>query len=569
MGELTKNTHKSLAILNDGETILERQIRILSECGIKDFVITTGPYENKIKEVCLKYTELTFNFVHSDLFDSTNYIYSFYLTKDFLNDDFLLLHGDLVFNKHLVLDILSNPNKSIGLINKSLPKPEKDFKARVISGEIKEVGINIFDENCFAFQPFYKLSKENIVAWWNHVADFIKEGITGCYAENALNEITDKIIIKAMEYDKYFIDEIDNPDDHARVISKIRIFDFDEQEQLESLEILNKLKKPLLVVDSFLANKFTNFKTFSDFTPNPTYDDVLKGLKAFEGCSSIVSIGGGSAIDVAKAIKYYSCLNENGDFIYKNIKHVAVPTTAGTGSESTRYAVIYKNGVKQSLTHDALYPDVAVLMPDFIKTLSYYQKKCTLLDALCHSIESIWSKNATEQSKKYAQESIDLIKQNYEAYLSGDEKTIPLMQKAANLAGKAINISQTTAAHALSYKLTSLYKIPHGLAVSLTLPYLWELLINDNCTALNDENISLEEFNHIINDMNMKKFIKITECDMNILVENVNLTRLGNFPYVMSKEIIENIYDKIKLPNNAPKEKFMMEQENVYSLLKE
>ena len=566
MGELTAHTHKSLAILNDGETILERQIRILSECGIKEFIITTGPYEEKLKEICFKYPELSFNFVHNDIYDKTNYIYSFYLTKEFLDDDFLTLHGDLVFNKKLVSDILSNPNKSLGLINKSLPKPEKDFKARVINGEIKEIGINIFDENCFAFQPLYKLSKENIISWWNHVADFIKLGSKGCYAENALNEITDKVIIKAMEYDNYFIDEIDNPNDYERVTSQIRLFDFNEQEQGNSLDLLKQLKKPLYVVDSFLVNDFKDFKVFSSFKPNPTYDDVLKGLEAFSDCDSIVSIGGGSAIDVAKAIKYYSCLDENGNFIYKNIKHIAVPTTAGTGSESTRYAVIYKNGVKQTLTHDALYPDMAILIPDFLKTLSLYQKKCTLLDALCHSIESIWSMNATEQSKKYAQKAISLIKENYEAYLSGDEKVISLMQEAANLAGKAINISQTTAAHALSYKLTSLYKIPHGLAVSLTLPYLWELLIDNHCTNLKDENITLDEFNCIINKIGMKKLIRISNENMEILVQNVNLIRLVNFPLTMSKELIKSIYEQIKLPEDTRNGIYKMDQPDVYSV---
>ncbi len=547
MGELTKNTHKSLAILNDGETILERQIRILSECGIKEFVITTGPYEEKLKAICDKYPYLIFHFVHNDLYDKTNYIYSFYLTKEYLDDDFLTLHGDLVFNKKLVKDLLNNPHRSVGLVNKSLPKPEKDFKARIINNEVKEVGINIFDDNCFAFQPLYKLCKNDILLWWEHVADFINNGVNNCYAENAFNEISDKIIIHAMMYDNYYIDEIDNPDDYARVTSKIRLFDFDEQEQLCSLDFLDSLSKPLIVVDEFLKNKFSKYKTFSDFKPNPSYDDVLKGLKEFEGCNCIVSIGGGSAIDVAKAIKYYYCLNDNGVFEYKNIKHYAVPTTAGTGSESTRYAVIYKNGMKQSLTHDAIFPDYAVLNVELLKTLPLYQKKCTLLDALCHSIESIWSVNATNQSINYAQEAIDLIKNNYKNYLNGDICALESIQKAANLAGKAINISQTTAAHAMSYKLTSLYKIPHGYAVSLTLPYLWDLLIKSNFEILKLENISLNEFNSIFNDLELSNKIDISLSDLTILTNSVNIERLSNFPTKLNYEDINSIYKKISI----------------------
>lgn len=546
MGELTKNTHKSLAVLNDGETILERQIRILSECGIYEFVITTGPYEEKLKAVCAKYPNLKFHFVHNDVYDKTNYIYSFYLTKDLLDDDFLTLHGDLVFNKRLVQAILANPADSIGLINKTLPKPEKDFKGRVIDGEVKEVGITIFDDNCFAFQPLYKLSKENILAWWSHVSDFIEAGTNGCYAENALNEITDKVHIRAMQYDEYFIDEIDNPDDYARVTSKIRMFDFDEQERLTSLDFLKELKNPLIVVDEFLKDRFSSYKTFSNFKPNPVYEDVVEGLKEFADCDCLVSIGGGSAIDVAKAIKYYFCLNENGNFEFKNIKHYAVPTTAGTGSESTRYSVIYKDGVKQSLTHDAIFPDVAVLVPDFLATLPIYQKKCTLLDALCHAIESIWSINATEASKKYAQEAIRIIKDNYKFYINEEKEAIPSIQKAANLAGKAINISQTTAAHAMSYKITSLFKIPHGHAVMLTLPYLWEILIQDGCDALKDENISLVEFKDIVDNLCIETRIDISDEEMDILVNSVNPVRLANYPKQLNVTDIRDVYSKIR-----------------------
>lgn len=546
MGELTKNTHKSLVVLSNGETILERQIRILSENGIKEFVITTGPYEDKLKAVCDKFPNLIFHFIHNDIYDKTNYIYSFFLTKDFLDDDFLTLHGDLVFDKKLVKAILENPVKSIGLINKSLPKPEKDFKGRVVDGEIKEVGINIFDDNCFAFQPLYKLSKEDILEWWNRVSDFINKGITGCYAENALNEITDKVHIKVMQYNDYFIDEIDNLDDYTRVASKISLFDFDEQEQLDSFDFLKELKKPFIVVDKFLKDRFSDYKTFSDFNPNPLYEDVLKGLEAFEGCDSIVSVGGGSAIDVAKAIKYYYCLDETGNFINKNIKHYAVPTTAGTGSESTRYAVIYKKGVKESLTHDAIFPDVIVLIPDFLKTLPLYQKKCTLLDALCHSIESIWSINATEQSKTYAQEAIEIIKNNYKAYLNGDISVISDIQKAANLAGRAINITQTTAAHAMSYKITSLFGIPHGYAVALTLPYLWQLLIDNDISNLKNENITKEEFVEIFEYLSLENKINISDDQMNVLIKSVNPIRLANFPIQLAEEDIRNIYCKIR-----------------------
>lgn len=541
MGHMTEETHKSLAVLSDGETILERQIRLLSECGIKEFVITTGPFADQLKTVCAKYPELTFRFVANDIYFKTNYIYSFYLTKEYLDDDFLTLHGDLVFNKKLVKAVLENPAPSVGLINKTLPKPEKDFKARVIDGYVKEVGINIFEDNCYAFQPLYKLAKKDLLAWWARVADFINSGNDRVYAENALNEITDSVLIKAMRYDNYFIEEIDNEEDYARVTAGIREFDFDEQEQYDSPEILKTLKKPLVVAGS-MKDFFKGYKTFSGYTANPKYEEVMEGLKAFEGCDSIISVGGGSAIDVAKAIKYYSCLDGNGKFVYKNIKHVAVPTTAGAGSESTRYAVIYKDGEKLSITHDALFPDAVVFCPELIKTLPLYQKKCALLDALCHAIESIWSVYATEKSVAYAQSAIELIKENAAAYISGDEGIIPAVQKAANLAGKAINVSRTTASHALAYKLTTRYGLPHGYAVALTVPYFWKLLAENGYAPLGKENITLSEFEKLLDVMELSDKTDIPVSDLPVLTGAVNTERLKNFPLPLTEEQIKGAY---------------------------
>ena len=103
MGELTKHSPKCMVKLKNSETIFERQLRLLNDVGIKDVIITIGPYEEQLKEVASKkaYQDMHFTFVHNDKYDQTNYIYSFYLTKEFLDDDFLILHGDLVFNKKL------------------------------------------------------------------------------------------------------------------------------------------------------------------------------------------------------------------------------------------------------------------------------------------------------------------------------------------------------------------------------------------------------------------------------------------------------------------------------------
>ena len=225
MGEFTKTHHKSMAPMKDGETIFHRQLRILSAEGVKDFIITTGPFEDQLKAEAADFPELNIQFVRNDIFDKTNYIYSMYLARDLINDDMLFFHGDLVFNRKLIHDVLNCADENTATVNFTKAMPEKDFKGRVRDGKVLEVSIKIFDEDCFAFQPFYKLSKATASAWVGKVVEFIHKGEDKCYAENALNEIFPALNIKAFPYEGYYIDEIDNLDDHARVTADILAFD--------------------------------------------------------------------------------------------------------------------------------------------------------------------------------------------------------------------------------------------------------------------------------------------------------------------------------------------------------
>lgn len=225
MGEFTTKNHKSMARLKNGETIFHRQLRILSEEGIRDFIVTTGPFEDQLKAEAADFPELNIVFVNNRIYDKTNYIYSMYLARDYINDDMLFFHGDLVFNRKLIHDVLNCSDKNTGTVNFNKALPEKDFKARVRDGKLFEVSIKIFDEDCFAFQPFYKLDKETAAAWVAKVVEFINKGEDKCYAENALNEIFADLDVRMFSYDGYYIDEIDNLDDHARVTADILPFD--------------------------------------------------------------------------------------------------------------------------------------------------------------------------------------------------------------------------------------------------------------------------------------------------------------------------------------------------------
>jgi len=225
MAGLTENNPKCMVKLYNGETIFERQIRILSDCGIKDFIITTGPFKEQLYEVVDKFKKLNFQFVANEEYRSTNYIVSMNNASQYLDDDVLLLHGDLVFNKRLIEKILDNKNKSVCLYNEIKELPEKDFKGRFKNNKLLEVSVNIFDGDCYAFQPLYKLDKEDLKLWKDKVAEFVKNGNVKVYAENALNEITEMLDIQGMSYKDDYIDEIDNEIDYNRVSNEIKKFD--------------------------------------------------------------------------------------------------------------------------------------------------------------------------------------------------------------------------------------------------------------------------------------------------------------------------------------------------------
>jgi alcohol dehydrogenase class IV len=149
------------------------------------------------------------------------------------------------------------------------------------------------------------------------------------------------------------------------------------------LDVLRECKpqKTLLVCDSafehlsfntYITKTIGSYALFNGFTSNPLYEDVVNGVQLFneQGCDLILAVGGGSAMDVAKCIKLYS---------ERNVPLVAVPTTAGTGSESTRFAVIYKDGEKQSVSHDSILPDYVILEHYALRSLPIYQRNVPCL----------------------------------------------------------------------------------------------------------------------------------------------------------------------------------------------
>lgn len=356
----------------------------------------------------------------------------------------------------------------------------------------------------------------------------------------------------------------------------------EDYKELDQWFLNNGISKILLVCDSSLQylninGYFKNLKNiivvkFDDFQPNPLYESVVRGVEVFrkEMCDGIVAVGGGSALDVAKCIKLYSNMNPAENYLKQeivpnNIPFLAVPTTAGTGSEATRYAVIYFEGAKQSVTDNSIIPTHVLMDASSLRTLPLYQKKSTMMDALCHAIESYWSVNSNDESKKYSRQAIEMILANMDQYLSNDEKANAAMLKAAHISGKAINITQTTAGHAMCYKLTSLYGIAHGHAAALVDTKLFPFMIGniEKCIDHRGEAYLRETFQQIANAMGCRtpeeaaeklqavfdslelRKPEPEEADFEELRNSVNPVRLRNNPIELDIETIDGLYHQI------------------------
>lgn len=341
-------------------------------------------------------------------------------------------------------------------------------------------------------------------------------------------------------------------------------------------------KQYMLVCDSsfpflYIKDAFSPVVVFDQFTSNPLYEDVCKGVELFNQhqCDAIVAVGGGSTIDVAKCIKLYCKMDPGQNYLQQEYRDsrvplIAVPTTAGTGSESTRYAVIYFEGKKQSVTHDSIIPNYAILEPKLLKSLPLYQKKCTMLDALCQGIESLWSVNSTDESMIYSKIAIDMIMHHWQDYIEQNSaEAAEAIMLAANYAGRAINITQTTAPHAMSYKLTSMYGLPHGHAVALCLPEVWMYMLEhpEKCIdprgkehlefvfewlgqimGCDSPYKGLMMFRAIMFSLDMPKpESNNREIDLEILSKSVNPERLRNNPVGLEEETIRGIYNRIVL----------------------
>ncbi len=313
-------------------------------------------------------------------------------------------------------------------------------------------------------------------------------------------------------------------------------------------------------------NKYAEVFHFDDFASLPKYEDILKGIETYKDFNPdlVVAVGGGSVIDVAKSVNILASQNKTADKYVtgeEKIAHsgkplVAIPTTAGTGSEATHFAVVYKDGTKYSLASELMLPTFSIVDP----TLSFSVPRKTAiacaLDALSQSIESFWSTKATDESRGYARQALKSILKNIIPAIEDKNYTaMETLAIGAHLAGKAINISKTTACHAFSYGLTYRFGVPHGIAVAVFLANVYRYNSDINATksifkeldaimGYSDSKKAADALENLIKRLGVAKLSSfgVKASDIISLVSEVNIERLANNPRAISKEDVINFY---------------------------
>lgn len=268
-------------------------------------------------------------------------------------------------------------------------------------------------------------------------------------------------------------------------------------------KLLNKngLSRPLLVTDKNirtlgitkpLENAFAknnlNLCVYDDVQPNPTTKDVSSALSVYRenNCDCIIAFGGGSSMDCAKAVG--ACIArpkmtlDKMAGILKVIKKtpviIAVPTTAGTGSETTLASVIVDEETRHKyvINDFPLIPQYAVLDSSVIHTLPYSIAATTGMDALTHAVEAFIGNSTTNETRRYAVTAVKLIFKNiFSASSHESSEAEKAMLKASHLAGRAFTRSYVGYIHAVSHSLSGKYNLPHGLTNAVILPVVLEM----------------------------------------------------------------------------------------------
>ena len=259
------------------------------------------------------------------------------------------------------------------------------------------------------------------------------------------------------------------------------------------------VKKPLIMcghhfLDSFkyrdIEEKIGGFEGFNDIEPNPSTASVDAAAKILNlrGCDAVVGIGGGSVLDSAKVVSCMKNYKKSCETFYKKITvkeqvpFFAIPTTSGSGSEATSYSVLTtRKGEKKTMESKKFYAKVAIVDPELTYSMPSDVTAATGVDAFCQAVESYWAKTATDETRKFAAESIGLSYHSlFKAVKDKDKQVRQNMSLASLRAAQSFSNTGTTACHTLSYPLTKYFGLVHGFAVGITLSWFLKFYAEKN-----------------------------------------------------------------------------------------
>lgn len=300
---------------------------------------------------------------------------------------------------------------------------------------------------------------------------------------------------------------------------------------------------------------------YYDFCVNPKAEDVERGCKLLEESDAdlIIGVGGGSVIDMAKLIRH-----KHQALKGRRIPLIAMPTTAGSGAEATHFAVVYEHGEKKSVSAPDITPDCALIYPPFTYSADRYLTACAGFDAIAHAIESYWSVKSTDESRRLSAKALSTLWRQLPQLVNNpnDKKLRESVASGAYYAGKAIDLTTTTAPHAFAYKFTSNHDMPHAHAVAMTFPYFWA--VNCRGKSLNPE-LSAREYSERIKSLKellgcdadtdgemMHFFIsylseiglvkrQFTETEFKAVIDGFNRQRAGNNPVMIDDTIQDGL----------------------------